>query len=57
METKFEKHMKELWELAGEIGAMGESDDRYAAVYQKLSEALDAAERTKLITNSEMEDV
>jgi hypothetical protein len=53
METKFEKYMKTLWELAGEVGTLGETDDRYAAVYAKLSDALDVAEQTGLITNTE----
>lgn len=56
MKSKFEKHLKELWELAGEIGTLGESDDRYAAVYRKLSDALDVAEQTGLITYEETEE-
>lgn len=51
METKFRKHMRRLWRLAGEIGTIGEDDGRYAAVYKKLSDALDKAEENDLITN------
>jgi len=56
MNTKFEKHMEALWKLAGEIGTLGESDQRYAAVYAKLSEALDEAEATGLIVNEDDTD-
>lgn len=47
---KFNKYMLELWELAGKIGSVGESDLAYAEVYKKLAEALDAAEEVGLIT-------
>lgn len=50
METRYSKHMLPLWKLAGEIGTIGEYDPRYAEVYKKLSEALDEAEATGLIT-------
>lgn len=50
-QVKYEKHMKKLWSLAGEIGTLGESDKRYAKIYRKLSDALDAAEETGLIIN------
>lgn len=56
MQTKFAKHMRKLWNLAGEVGSIGEEDSRYAAVYAKLSDALDAAERVGLIRNVEEED-
>lgn len=49
------KFIQQLWELAGEIGTMGETDDRYAAVYEKLSEALHITEEQKLITFDELE--
>lgn len=45
--------MKRLWELAGEIGTKGETDDRYAKVYAKLSATLDVAEEVKLIEQVE----
>lgn len=45
--------MLDLWELAGEIGAKAENDPRYAAVYDKLSDALDIAEYVKLIEYKE----
>ena len=53
MEIKYKKHMKELWKLAGEIGALGEADNAYAEVYAKLSQALDVAEEVKLIEYTE----
>lgn len=56
MRTKFEIHMKKLWELSGQIGTKGETDERYAAVYAKLSDALDEAERTGLIVNEEVDN-
>ena len=46
----YAEHMKELWELAGEIGTLGETQERYARVYMKLSDALDEAEASGLIT-------
>lgn len=51
MQTKFAKHLRKLWNLAGEIGSLGEEDNRYGAVYEKLSDALDVAERVGLIKN------
>ena len=51
---KFELYMRELWELAGLVGSVGETDDRYRAVYIRLSEALDEAEITRLITVDEV---
>lgn len=56
MQTKFAKHLQPLWKLAGEIGSIGEDDARYGAVYEKLSDALDAAEEQGLITNLEMHE-
>lgn len=50
---KYKKHMRELWELAGKIGTIGETDDRYAEVYRCLSDALDRAEENKLIVDTE----
>lgn len=55
MQTKFAKHIKALHLLAGEIGTIGEEDDRYGAVYMKLSDALDVAEQHGLTCNAEME--
>lgn len=53
MQVKYQKHMRALWRLAGEIGtiAENETDRRYAAVYEKLSDALDQAEGMGLITH------
>lgn len=56
MQTKFAKHMKALHALAGEVGSIGEDDARYGAVYEKLSDALDAAEQHGLTCNAEMEE-
>ena len=52
-DIKYSKHMLKLWNLAGEIGTLGETDARYREVYERLSEALDAAEDTKLIEYKE----
>ena len=52
-QIKYSKHMLKLWKLAGEIGTLGETDARYREVYERLSEALDAAEDTKLIEYKE----
>lgn len=41
--------IKQLYELAGEIGALAETDDRYIQVYKKLADALDAAELVGLL--------
>lgn len=55
MKTKYSKHMKKLWKLTGKIGNHAELSlskrhrEAYGKVYAKLSEALDEAERTKLI--------
>lgn len=56
MDIKYSKHMLELWELTGEIGALGETNEKYAIVYEKLSLALDAAENVGLITYHEIEE-
>lgn len=55
MKVKYQKHMRALWGIAGEIGtiAENETDRRYSAVYEKLSEALDQAESVGLITHVE----
>lgn len=53
MQIKYEKHMLKLWKLAGEIGTLAESDDRYYQVYRDLSDALDSAEASKLIVYKE----
>lgn len=53
MSIKYAKHMQALWELAGEIGTLGETDARYARVYDKLSQALDEAELSFLIEYDE----
>ena len=53
MSVKYSKFMLTLWELAGEIGTKGEKDERYAEVYERLSEALDVAEEMGLITHKE----
>lgn len=50
MQVKYQKHMRALWRLAGEIGTLAECDVKgYAAVYEKLSLALDTAESVGLI--------
>lgn len=56
MSIKYSKHMLKLWQLAGEIGTLGETDPRYATVYIKLSEALDNAELSGLIKYEEEQD-
>lgn len=56
MLVKYAPKLKKLWNLAGEIGTLGETDARYAEVYAKLSDALDAAEQTGLIKYEE-EDI
>lgn len=43
------KLIKKLHALAGEIGTLGEYDNRYSDVYRKLSDALDVAEQNGLI--------
>jgi hypothetical protein len=53
VKANYENKMEELWALAGEIGALGEDDFRYALVYKKLSEALDLAEAAELIIYTE----
>ena len=55
MKTKFDTHMENLWELAGEIGSLGEDDNRYARVYSCLANALDEAEAQGLIVIEELE--
>lgn len=54
--TKFGKNIQALYELAGEVGTLGENDPRYADVYAKLSDALDAAEEAGLIWNESDEE-
>ena len=53
MQVKYSKHMRALWRLAGEIGTIAENENgkQYGAVYEKLSDALDAAESVGLITH------
>jgi hypothetical protein len=51
--TKFSPLMRELWELTGKIGTLAEENDAYCEVYSLLSDALDFAEATKLITYGE----
>jgi hypothetical protein len=54
MQLVYQKHMRALWRLAGDIGTLGENgNDSYAAVYEKLSDALDIAEATGLIADKE----
>jgi hypothetical protein len=53
MLVKYAPKIEALWELAGEIGTLGEKDARYEEVYRKLSDALDAAEDTGLIKYEE----
>lgn len=56
MLVKYSNLMRKLHNIAGEIGTLGETDERYATVYAKLSDALDAAEYEGLIAYSEDED-
>lgn len=49
MLVKYGTKMENLFKLTGEIGTLAETDARYEEVYQKLSDALDAAEDTGLI--------
>ena len=43
------KYMEELWVLSGKVWELSKTDDRYAALYRKLSEALDTAEVAGLV--------
>jgi hypothetical protein len=52
--VKYKKLMKKLWNLAGEVGTLGEKDERYSEVYTKLADALDIAELNGLIQNEEV---
>lgn len=56
MKIKYDKLMKKLYNLAGEIGSIAEDDKRYEKVYLRLSDALDAAENCGLITYDESEE-
>lgn len=56
MDIKYAKFMRELWKLTDEIGGKGETDDRYAQVYMKLSGALNTAESNGLITYIETDE-
>lgn len=57
MNIKYETKMLELWELAGEVGALAETNPAYAAVYAQLSNALDVAESKGLITYDDTEEL
>lgn len=56
MQVKYCKLMKKLHNLAGEIGTLGETNEAYAGVYAKLSDALDIAEYEGLITYTDDEE-
>lgn len=56
MKVKYSKHMKELWQLAGKIGALAKANPKYGQVYDKLSDALDEAEAVNLVQYSEEEE-
>lgn len=54
MKIKYARFIKKLWNLAGEIGTIAETNKRYSKVYQKLAEALDEAELSNLIKYKEI---
>ena len=55
MKVKFKKHMEQLYNLAGEIGELAESDYRYVEVYSYIASAIDIAESNNLIVYKEEE--